>query len=786
MIKSNKTIREQKDSNLISFITFRFVPYWPLFAFLLVISVAGAIFYVKWTPPVYQARADLLIKDENKGADDSKMLNSLNIFTTKKIVEDEIEVLSSQTLMREVVRNLHLYTPVTAKGRFKTYSAYTSSPVIVDALGFDSLYKEHTKVYLQSTPFTYDSASTTVKTAAGSFRVGQWFTYPGTPLVLRFMPNPKLHDGAAGPLSFSVLNPKLVTNELTGKLNASATNKLSSVVTLTIGDEVPRRGEDILNELINVYDHASIDDKNQLAMNTISFVENRLLYVKKELDSAESSLQRNKTQNGGGDLSEQGTAYLQNVSANDQKASDVSMQLAVLNEVEKYVRNDNGSSGIVPSTLGIEDEGLTSMLEKLFDDRANYDKLHKTVGENNPVMLSLANEIDKIKPNILENIRIRKLSLEAGLANLQSTNDKYAARLQGIPVKERTLLQSTRQQTTLNNVYAFLLQKREEASLSYAATISDSRTIDRAESSLDPVSPKKILVLGIALAVALVIGCGVVYSREFVNNKILFRREIETYSSVPIIAELASAGRSRSILVPNHPRPVVLSEQFRQLRTALGLHGKNNKNRKLLVTSSISGEGKSFVSANLALSLAGAGKKVILMDFDLRNPRISTEFEPADGPGLSNFLQTDIEPYEIIKSTSYANLFITAAGDESRTLTDLSFNNRLNELFDYLEGVFDFIIVDTPPVHLVSDAYVLTEYCDLSLYVVRHDFTPKAFIQLLDENNKIKPLKNLVMVFNSIKSRGFFGGKYGLDLGYGNEFSVKQRRKFSARKLHKA
>src|SRR6202012_3767005 len=192
-----------------------------------------------------------------------------------------------------------------------------------------------------------------------------------------------------------------------------------------------------------------------------------------------------------------------------------------------------------------------------------------------------------------------------------------------------------------------------------------------------------------------------------------------------------------------------------------------------------------FVSANLALSLAGASKKVILLDFDLRNPRVSAEFEPAEGPGLSNFLQNDIEPYEIIKSTSYKNLFISAAGDESGTLSDLSFNNRLSELFEYLEGVFDFIIVDTPPVHLMSDAYVLTEYCDLSLYVVRHDFTPKAFVQLLDENNKIKPLKNLVIVFNSIKSRGFFGGKYGLDLGYGNEFSVKQRRKFSVKKLYK-
>ncbi|HWB95039.1 MAG TPA: Wzz/FepE/Etk N-terminal domain-containing protein, partial [Puia sp.] len=231
MIKSNKMIREQKDSNLISFIRFRFVPYWPFFALLLILFGAGGMLYLKWAPPVYQAKANLLIKDENKGSGDSKMLNELDIFSTKKIVEDEIEVLQSQTLMREVVRNLYLYAPITSKGRFKTYPAYVSSPVVVEALGFDSLYKEHTKVFLNSTPFRYDSATATVTTAAGSFPLGKWVSYPGTSLVLRFIPNPKYSDGARGPLSFSVLNPKLMTNILTGKLNVTSSNKLSSVVT---------------------------------------------------------------------------------------------------------------------------------------------------------------------------------------------------------------------------------------------------------------------------------------------------------------------------------------------------------------------------------------------------------------------------------------------------------------------------------------------------------------------------------------------------------------------------
>ena len=418
-------------------------------------AVAGAFLYLRWATPTYEARADLLIKDANKGSGDAQMLASLNIFTTKKIVEDEIEVLQSQTLMREVVRNLDLYAPVWAEGRIKAHLAYSSSPIIVEAMGFDSLYKEHSKTFLGNTFFRYDSATASVRTAAGSFPLDRWAIYPGTSLLLRFSRNPRMTETDNRPMFFLVLNPKLVTNNLIAKLSVTSTNKLSSVVTLTFGDEVPRRAEDILNELITVYDHASIDDKNQLAINTLSFVENRLLHVRKELDSAENKLQQYKTRNGGADLSQQGTAFLQNVSSNDQKSSDISMQLAVLDEVEKYVRSDNGNNGIVPSTLGIDDDGLNSLLQKLYDARTNYDKMRKTVGENNPVMLSLANEIQKIRPNILENIRIRKLSLQAGLANLQNTNDKYSTRLQGLPEKERTLLESSRQESILNNVYSF-------------------------------------------------------------------------------------------------------------------------------------------------------------------------------------------------------------------------------------------------------------------------------------------------------------------------------------------
>jgi tyrosine-protein kinase Etk/Wzc len=632
-------------------------------------------------------------------------------------------------------------------------------------------------------PFRYDSAGRSVVIGKDSFALNRWTTLPGSTALIRFIPNPRYIKSSvkepAQPLYFSLVNPKVVTTNLTKGLSVNAANKLSSVVTITLRDEIPQRGEDIVNELINVYNHASINDKNQLATNTLTFVEKRLQHVKTELDSAEIRIQNYKTQNGGAELGEQSTAFLKSVSDNDQKATDMNMQLAVLSEVEKYVKADDGSSGIVPATLGLNDAGLTSLLQKLYDAKSNYEKMRKTVGENNPMVQSLTNEIEKIRPNILENIRIQRMGLEAGLNNLNAKSNTYTSRLSGVPQKERALLESSRKETTLNNVYAFLLQKREEASLSYASTVSDSRTVNLAESTIDPVSPRKIIILGIALAVALCIGGLIVYGKEFFSNKILFRHEIETFTTAPIVAEIAAAGKKHSQLtltLNEQVRPSFLGEQFRQLRAALGLHVKNNGRKKILVTSSVSGEGKSFISVRLAESLAAGGKKVILLDLDLRNPKISTEFKVEEEPGISNFMEGGWEPYEIIKSTSQENLFIAGAGRDSINSTELSFNKKLHELFDYLEGVFDYIIVDSAPVNPISDAYILSEYCDITLYIIRHGYTPKAFIRLLDENNRIKPLKDLVIVFNSIKSRGIFKGQYGLDFGYGNEFAVKGRK----------
>jgi tyrosine-protein kinase Etk/Wzc len=760
------------DTSLIEFIKFNYLPYWPLFVIILITTLTGAVLYLKYATPMYLSSSQILIKDEKKGTDDSRMMQSLNIFTTSKIIEDQIEVLQSPSVTRQVVKNLHLYAPIVVQGKMKPYSAYITSPVTVEVENFDSLYADYEKVFIEKTPFSYDAATNKISLNNQTYSLGQWIKYDfGN---IRFIPNPRFNHYVTGQLSFSVINPKLVCEQISKIVDISEVSKLSTVVDLKITNEVPQRGEDILNEIIRSYNNAGINDKNQLVVNTLAFLKQRIDFVKTELDSIEKSIESYKTTRGIVDLSQQSATVLKNVGDNNQKVADANVQLAILREVEDYVSSKNNKAGIMPGTLGLNDITLTQMLQRLYDTESDYEKMKTTTGENNPMVYSLLEEINKIRPAILDNIRIQRSGIEASLKNLDLTNNTYSSQLEAVPLKERGLLEITRQETILNAVYSFLLQKREESALSYASTVPDSRTVNLAESTLDPVSPKKLIVLAIAVAAALMIGLAIVTVRDLLNSKLLYRKEIARLTRFPVLGEISEIKKRDNLFVVQSKENKNLSEELRYIRTAMGLNNQDIPGMKLLFTSGISGEGKSFTSANMAMSLALAGKKVVLLDFDLRNPEISSFLGITSEIGITDFLEEEREPYEIIKSTSCKKLFVIGAGKQSGQVPELSFNKKLRILFDYLEKVFDFLIVDSSPVESVSDAYVLSQYCDASIYVARHNYTPKQLIRLLEENNKLKPLKNLSIIFNGVKSRGMVKGRYGVAYGYGYEKFHKQ------------
>jgi capsular exopolysaccharide synthesis family protein len=769
-MQMKKHIIDENEESLAQQVVTKYLPYWPMFLLAIFLGVGIAYAYLRYATPIYEANATLIIKDEKKGNEESKLMESLDQISSKKIVENEIEVIQSRKIMADVVKRLGLYAPVYAQGDIKTTSAYLTSPIAILATAPDSL-KKYEKIKL-----SFDKNNTEV-ILNDTFRysINQVVTTPYG--RLEFQPNKK-YEKPGKPVKgfyFSLINPRDLVPGLLGGLKAEAASKLSSIVNLSYRDEVPQRAEDILNQLIISYKQSEINEKDALAKNTLKFVEERLNIVSHDLDSIEKKVQQYKSGRGAVDIGAQGQLYLQNVSTNDQKLSEVNAQLSVLDQVEKFVKSKESGGGIVPSTVGVSDPMLSQLMDRLYASELEYEKLKKTVGENNPNLVSIRDQINKIKPNILQNIQSQQQSLNATKRNIQATNSGYTSMLQAVPQKERQLLDISREQQMKSLVYASLLQKREESELAYASTVSNNRVVDDAQASPYPVSPKRLLIYAITVMVFLGVCFAIITILESFTGKVLYRSEVESRTSIPIIGEVAF-DKSKKPIVIEAGRRSFIAEEFRKLRISLSFLGINSNHKKILVTSSISGEGKSFIAANLAISLALTGKKVVLVDMDLNNPTLAKILDVGSGEGVTQFLTGEKEPEEIIRRiAAHENLFFVSSGHIPENPSELLSNGKVKNLIDYLDNAFDLVIIDTSPLVLVTDGYLLTGLCDATLFVIRHKYTPKMLIKRIDVNNHINPINNPAIIFNGVKVRGFFKNNYGY--GYDYVYGNKQREK---------
>jgi tyrosine-protein kinase Etk/Wzc len=760
-IKVTRKSGIQQDGNIVQQLLFRYLPYWPLFVIMLLIGVAGAYLYMRYAVPVYQAYASILIKDEKKGVNDAKMVDQLNPFASNKIVENEIEMVRSRGLLKNVVENLHLYAPFYEEGKINIVPAFTKTPVALVVQTPDSLIASE-NIY-----FSYDKKKEIVTVNGKQFPVGQWVpTDYGT--AWKFIKNPYYESWhEPKPMFFKLIEPKYVIDYLDDKLSVTPTSKQSTVITIKVKDPIPVRGKLILGELIRQYSQESVKDKNELALNTLKYVDDALASTKHELDSVDRSIEKFRNENHVVDISAQGQQYLSGSSVSDAELGKIDAQLSVIREVEAYVRSKGTGRAIVPSVSGL-DPLLGTLLGKLYDAEGKYQQLITTTGENNPMAVQMKQEIDQLRPAILDNIASQKRNLSSQRSSLASSGGKYNSLLSTIPEKERELTFISRDRDIINAHYQELLKQKSETEMSLNATVADNRIVSAPEASTQPVSPNLLFVYLISVIGALGLAVLIIALKEGFNRTILFRSEIENYTNVPVIGEVVHDSSGQPIVI-SHDRKNFIAEQFRQIRTSLSYLGISSKKKKILITSSIPGEGKSFIAANLAISLALTDKKVVLLEVDLRKPKLSEIFGISSTTnGISNYLIGEKEADEIIKRTEVnPNLFIISAGPIPPNPSELILNGRIQELLVYLENAFDFIVIDTAPVSPVTDAYLLSQFCDSTLYVVRHAYTPRIYLQLLDENNRVRGLKNLALIFNGVKSRGIGKGGYGNGYGYG-------------------
>ena len=758
MIITNKN--NNNESNIFKHIIFRYLPYWPLFLTLLVVCLSGAYAWIQFATPVYESTAKILVQDEKKGAQESEAIESFDKLSSHKIIENEVEVIKSKPILNEAVNTLGLYAVFYQKKGLKSVSAYTISPVIVvvrDTNKIESSKDIH---------FSVMKENSVVSIGNKKYPVNAWQNTDYG--VLKFIPNPNyIPTKDTGNFYFKLMPVKEAVTSLAANFIVSTPTKEASILNLSLKDEDPVRSKNALNEIMTAYQLSLLKEKNILAANTLKFIDNRLASVGNDLDSIETKVQQYKANENAVDIGTQSQLYLQNLSSNNQKLSDINVQLAALNQVQSYVQSKGSNDNIVPSTVGINDPSLSRLLGNLSTAQTDYDKLVKTTGIGNPIVVSVKEQIDKLKPEIIENIASQKSILLASRQDLSHTNNAYSGQISTMPGKERQLNNIGRQQSIKNSLYDFLLQKKEETSLSLLSNQPDNKIIEQADFSNNPVSPNKKLAYVSSFLIAIILGVGIVMGKESFGQKIMFRHDIERLTKNPVIAEI-TAGDSGNENVLEYDTKTLIGQQFRNLRTALGYFSLNQARRKrILITSGISGEGKSFITGNLAVTLAITGKKVVVVDFDLANPSLSKKLGLKDSIGLADFLIDNKDPQDIIQETSsHKNLYAIAAGKQSGNAAELITGEHVETLLNYLDNNFDYIVIDSAPVANVSDAYMLSSFCDTTLYVIRHSYTPKILIEQIEEMDKTNGLKNVGIVFNGVRTRGYMNKYYGYGHSY--------------------
>lgn len=746
----------------------KYFAYWKWFVASFILTMIAAFVYLSYQTPEYQVKSSILIKDEKKGFSQDAILKELDLFSSNKVVENEIEIIHSYTLMENVVKKLNLNISYLVREGIRKKDLYTDSPIKLEVINakeaiytepLELIIKENGKAELNGQPISLNKLE---QTPFGT---------------LLFVPTGKSKE--VEQLSIHVQPLTLVVEGLLSSLSVESTNKMASVLLLSINTPVPQKGKDLLNNLVEEYNKAAIDDKNKVAAITLAFIEERLRLISGDLSAVEKNVEDYKSREGITDISEESKLFLESVKENDSKLNEVKIQQSVLNDIETYVRKKNTGNGTVPATLGISDPTLLSLIQSLSELEMKRSGAIKTIRVDNPIIIALDDQILSLKQNILDNIQTLKSNILTARNKLENVNARMESMIRTVPRKERELIDITRQQAIKNNLYIYLLQKREETALSYASAVPDSRTIDLARESSKPVKPvkKNIFILFGLLSIS--IPLGIIYVIDLLNDKILKRLDIENQTKTPILAEISFAEHEEALVVSKLGRSV-MAEQIRALRTNLQFLSPARKPQTILFTSSMSGEGKSFISLNLGASLAMIEKRTIILELDLRKPNLHPQLEINNKKGLSNYLAGHVTIDEIMQSVpGQENYFIITSGPIPPNPVELLMNNRLNDLFVELKSKFDYIIIDAPPIGIVTDAQLLEEYSDATLYILRHDFTPKERLKLIDVFYKEGRFKNLNIIFNAIKE----GGKYGYGYGYGyDSYEEKNKKRIITKK----
>lgn len=761
---------------------------WKWFVLSAVICLGVAYIYLRYTTPIYQTQAKLLIKD-NSGANGSgrgsSIMNASNlgIISNSNGIDNEMEILSSRTLAQEVVCDLKLYANYSHAGRIKDVMLYKDQEINVD-MDLAHLKKLNAPLQLSITregntyhvtgsynvPIDDSSYSPETKTIDRTF--SHLPTTIGTRvgvLTLTQNGNRVLPEGTE--LKVSLIAPNWAAGKYAGSLTVSQTNKTTTIAQLVLNDEFPQRGIDYLKQLAVAYNRQANEDKNEIAVRTEQFINNRLEKINAELGNTEGQLESYKKRNNMVELKINATQAVQNADVFGQKLQEANTQIALLDELNKYMNEPSNKHQPIPSNVGLTDASATTLINEYNKIALQRNQLLHTASENSPTVTPLTAQLDDLTSSIRRAMKQAHASMEIQRNSIAAQAGKYQGQIGNSPEQERMLNQIGRQQEVKSGLYLMLLQKREENSISLAATADKGKLIDEPIFS-GKISPKNSMIFLIALVIGLAIPAGILFLIQFFRYKIEGHEDVEKLTSLPILADIAVASenaKSKADIVVHENQNNLMEELFRGLRTNLQFILKEDE-KVILFTSTTSGEGKTFTASNVAISFALLGKKVLLVGLDIRKPRLAELFELDDHHhGITNLLVKDHNTWEeinsqILPSGVNANLDLLMAGPVPPNPSELIARHSLDGIFEQLKEHYDYILVDSAPVGLVSDTLQIGRIANATIYMCRADYTPKSSFDIINALSREKKLPNISIVLNGVD---LSKKKYGYYYGYG-------------------
>ncbi|KAA2239198.1 polysaccharide biosynthesis tyrosine autokinase [Chitinophaga agrisoli] len=740
----------------------KYLRYWYLFIICAILGVIGAWLYLRYSTAYYNITAKVLVQDAQKGGGaGEEIMEQMQLFDNKSNVDNEVEILNSRSLMERVVKTMELNVTCYVQGRVKKSEQYGNLPFHVHVLYLKDTLKPVTYILEPDGEKGFrltkgDLARTTrwgdtVQLPEGLIRVERTARFPLEQPA--YLVRIKSIDDAVA--------------EYKGLVEFNVPNRQVSTIDLNLVYAVPEKGELVLSRLLQTYLAASVEDKNRIADSTIDFIDRRLVIVSRELAGVEQGIQNFKQANELTDLDEQAKQLVTGSGDFAKQLTEQQVKLSVVDGLEQYIKDEKNNKRIVPTSLVVQDPTFTGLVEKYNTLQLERERQLMSSTESNPMVRNMDQQLAGLRTDILNNLLSFKAGVQASVQELERNAGMLTTRIRQVPAKERVFLDYSRQQTIKQELYLYLLKKREESAISKTSNMAVARVIDPAKSDALPFTPKRILIYLVGLILGVVVPAAFLYLKEVLNRRVLDKDDILQHTPVPILAEIGHSDDKDMVVVTANARTPV-AEQFRAMRTNLQfvLTGANEK--VILLTSSMSGEGKSFIATNLAAILAVSGKKVVLLEMDLRKPKISEKLHLSNQLGFSNYSIGKASLNEIIRPSGiHDNCWLISSGPVPPNPAELMLLNQTSEMFQELRRRFDYVIIDTAPIGLVTDAQLLGRFADVTLFVIRQGHTFKQQLQFTKDLYVYKRMPKMELVVNDVKKASAYGYGYGYGAGYG-------------------